>query len=47
MFDPTSFLIMTIDTYNTSSMKYGVVGHAVIPLFQGAKSKQPVTDSEL
>jgi hypothetical protein len=43
-FDPSAFLIFTLDTFDTSSMKYGLIGHAVMPLFQGAKSKTPVTD---
>jgi len=44
LFDPTSFMIITIDTYDMSSSSYVIVGHAVMPLFLDKTTKNPVVD---
>jgi hypothetical protein len=40
-FDPTSFLMFTLDTSDLSDGKPKILGHAVMPLFLNADDKNP------
>ena len=46
-FDPTCFLIFTLETHDLATSQYAIIGHAVLPLFITDANKVPCEDRKL